>query len=286
MTSIRLLVQALLAGAAMAAGAEAPVCLWSQEPRQPSTPTTAAQNDCGSTHVGGNASPLFPLLQEAKQMIADMEKNVRDYSAVLVKRERLGDKLSDCQCTFLKIRHKPLSVFLHFLAPENSKGEEAIYVEGQNDNKILGHTTGITGKLVGTLALDPNGMIPMQGQRYPITEIGILNMTRRMAAFAEKNLHSFRGTVQVLRSVKVNDRDCTRIRIVHPVEHPEVRSFLVQVHIDNQLHMPIRYEAYAWLRKPDVEPELVEEYTYLQVKLNSGLTDADFDPRNPNYGFP
>lgn len=286
MTSIRLLVQALLAGAAMTTGLGFLVCLKAQESRQPCTPATVTQKDCASEQVGGDPSLLFPLLQEAKQIIAEMEKNVHDYSAILVKRERLGDKLSDGQCTFLKIRHKPLSVFLHFLAPERIKDEEAIYVEGQNDNKILGHTTGITGRLVGTLALDPNGLIPMQGQRYPITEIGILNMTRRMAAFAEKNLHSFRGTVQVLRGVKVNDRDCTRIRIVHPVEHPEVRSFLVQIHIDNQLHVPIRYEAYAWFRKPDVEPELLEEYTYLQVKVNNGFTDVDFDPKNPNYGFP
>jgi hypothetical protein len=29
----------------------------------------------------------------------------------------------------------------------------------------------------------------------------------------------------------------------------------------------------------------MEEYTYMDIKLNNGFTDADFDDNNPNYGF-
>ncbi|MFM7739362.1 MAG: DUF1571 domain-containing protein, partial [Planctomycetota bacterium] len=29
-----------------------------------------------------------------------------------------------------------------------------------------------------------------------------------------------------------------------------------------------------------------EEYTYIEVKLNVGLTDKDFDPANEEYEFP
>ena len=286
MIRIRLFVLVLFASVITAAGLGRAVCLWGQESPQPGKPAAAAPKAAEDAHPKANPSPMLPLLQDAKQMIANMEKSVHDYSAVLVKRERIGNTLGDFQFTFLKIRHKPFSVFLHFVEPEKVKGEEAIYVEGQNDNKLLGHATGFTGKLLGTLALDPNGFIAMQGQRYPITEIGILNMTRRMAAFAERNLNDYAGTVQVQRGVKINDRDCSRIRIVHPVQVADVRSYLVQIHVDIQLHMPIRYELFAWPRKPDAEPELLEEYTYLQVKLNNGFTDADFDPRNPNYGYP
>ena len=31
---------------------------------------------------------------------------------------------------------------------------------------------------------------------------------------------------------------------------------------------------------------LLEEYTYVDVQLNVGLIDADFDPDNPRYDFP
>ncbi len=119
------------------------------------------------------ASRLLPVLRWTRQEIASIEKDVADYSATLVARERIGGKLGDYERTLLKVRHRPLSIYACVLAPEEHKGDEAIYVEGRNDGKLLGHTTGITGRLVGTVALDPGGSTAMEGQRHPITELGI-----------------------------------------------------------------------------------------------------------------
>ncbi|MCP3695353.1 MAG: DUF1571 domain-containing protein, partial [Planctomycetaceae bacterium] len=33
------------------------------------------------------------------------------------------------------------------------------------------------------------------------------------------------------------------------------------------------------------KPEVVEEYTYLNLKINVGLTEEDFDTKNPKYNF-
>lgn len=49
--------------------------------------------------------------------------------------------------------------------------------------------------------------------------------------------------------------------------------------------MPVRYAAYSWPSRPGGGPELIEEYTYLNLKLNPGLTDQDFDYHNPEYNF-
>ena len=40
-----------------------------------------------------------------------------------------------------------------------------------------------------------------------------------------------------------------------------------------------------FLTHTDNTPRLLEEYTYRQLKLNVGLTDADFQRWNPAYGF-
>ncbi|MGN6136394.1 MAG: DUF1571 domain-containing protein, partial [Aureliella sp.] len=37
--------------------------------------------------------------------------------------------------------------------------------------------------------------------------------------------------------------------------------------------------------EPGDPPPLEEEYTYLDVQLNVGLKDIDFDPENPAYNF-
>ena len=52
--------------------------------------------------------------------------------------------------------------------------------------------------------------------------------------------------------------------------------------------MPLRNDAYTWPPQPGAKPgldELIEEYTYLKLELNVGLTDTDFDPANPEYKF-
>jgi hypothetical protein len=50
--------------------------------------------------------------------------------------------------------------------------------------------------------------------------------------------------------------------------------------------VPIRYAAWTWPEKAGEEPPLLEEYTYVDMKLNVGLTDKDFDPDNSAYNFP
>jgi hypothetical protein len=57
------------------------------------------------------------------------------------------------------------------------------------------------------------------------------------------------------------------------------------VFIDDELQVPIRYAAYGWPETEGGKPTLEEEYTYLDVALNVGLTSADFDPSNPAYDF-
>ena len=49
--------------------------------------------------------------------------------------------------------------------------------------------------------------------------------------------------------------------------------------------MPVRYAAYTWPETPSEKPLLLEEYTYVNMKINVGLTDKDFDDHNESYGF-
>ena len=65
------------------------------------------------------------------------------------------------------------------------------------------------------------------------------------------------------------------------VSGPRVRVF-----VDAELHIPIRYEAHDWPATAGGEMVLLEEYTYLDVKINRGFTDIDFDMSNPAYSFP
>jgi len=43
--------------------------------------------------------------------------------------------------------------------------------------------------------------------------------------------------------------------------------------------LPVRVNIYDW------DDTLLESYGYETVKLNAGLTEADFDPNNSEYRF-
>lgn len=248
-------------------------------------PTTAPAKPQSLLTPNPNEHPLMPALRWAYQGLPEIEK-IKDYSATLVKRERVGGKLGEYEHIFLKIRHQPFSVYMYFLGPEERRGQEVIYVHNRNDNMIIAHGTGVQRTMFGTVSLKPTGPVAMKGQRYPITEIGILNMVRRLIEVGEKDLQYGECEVKFFEGAKINDRSCTCIQVVHPVPRRNFLFHVARIFVDDELNLPIRYESYDWPKQPGGEPELIEEYTYLNLKLNNGFTDLDFDPKNPNYNFP
>lgn len=228
--------------------------------------------------------PLMPALRWAKNGLKYLEA-IDGYTATMAKRERINGALGDYQYMEIKVRHRPFSVYVKLLGPDEVKGREAIYIEGQNNGNLVAHPTGVQKRLVGTISLKPTGMLAMQGNRYPITEIGVLNLTRRLIEVGEQDMQYGECEVKYFRGAKVNDRTCTCMQFIHPVPRREFRYHLARIYIDEELNLPIRYEAYNWPSTPEGEPTLTEEYTYLNLRLNPGLTDRDFDTKNPDYDY-
>ncbi len=236
--------------------------------------------------------PLEPALQMARQSLQHIQENVRDYSALFVKRCRVDGELPPLQYANVKIRnHKtqdgkvvtPMGVYLDFLKPSSVKGREVIWVEGQNDGNLIAHDTGIKGMI--NVYLDPSGYLAMRGQRHPITEIGIENLVAKLIETGERDLQHGECEVQFFKNAKIGDTACTMLQVIHPVRRPFFDFYCARVYFAESLEMPIRYESWSWPLEPGGKPVLEEEYTYLNVKVNIGLTDQDFDISNPNYRF-
>lgn len=245
----------------------------------------AANNTPAQTPIPNpNEHPLEPALRMAHAAIKNIQTNIQDYSAVMVKRERVNGKLTEQAFMYIKIRHKPFSVYIYFLGPRRLRGQEVIYVEGKNNGNLLGHGVGIR-KIAGTVPLKPTGALAMVGQRYPITEIGILNLTQRLIEVANNDKNFGECEVKFYRDAKINDRLVTCIQVLHPVKRANFRFHKALVYVDDELNVPVRYEAYEWPKVPGGPPPLIEEYTYTDIKINNGFTDEDFDEYNPQYHF-
>jgi hypothetical protein len=229
--------------------------------------------------------PLDPAIEMAKKGLAEFGKRVQDYSCTIVKRERIDGTLGEHEYMFAKIRQHPFSVYLSFLGPDSVKGQEVLWVDGQNDGNMFAHAGSGVRAMVGTVSLKPSSMLAMAGQRYPITEIGVENLARRLLEVAQHDRQFGECEVNFFPNAKVNGRVCTCLQVVHPVPRRNFRFHLARVFIDDEMQIPIRYESYDWPQQPGGQPLLMEEYTYMNVKLNNGFTDADFDPRNASYNF-
>jgi hypothetical protein len=246
---------------------------------------SATAANAGVAQAATGVHPLVPALELAQKGLGNMVTNIQDYSCTVVKRERVDNVLREHEYMFAKVRQRPFSVYLYFLGPDSVKGQEVIYVTGANDGNMLAHAGSGVRAMVGTVSLKPQSMLAMQGNRYPVTEIGMENLARRLVEVAEHDKQFGECEVNFYPNAKVNGRVCTCVQVVHPVPRRNFRFHLARVFIDDELTLPIRYEAYDWPQEPGGPPVLMEEYTYMNVKINQGFTDADFDPKNSAYKF-
>ncbi len=249
---------------------------------------TSATGEASKGAAEGGAKQAHPLdaaLELAAKVQRNIDENVRDYTATVIKQERSGSDLTPEEIFYVKMRNKPFSVYMKFLSPENLKGQEVIYVEGANDGKLIGHAGSGVAALLGAKWLNPLGPIAMFGQRYPITELGIANLVRRLIQVGEHDRQYGECYVWQNDGAKVGDRPCISITVMHPERRSAFIFHIARIFIDKELMVPLHYEAYDWPQEPGGPPVLLERYTYTDLKLNPGLTDADFDPKNPEYNF-
>jgi hypothetical protein len=230
--------------------------------------------------------PLDPAIEIAKEGLVHIRDNIRDYSCTMVKQERINGVVGEAEYIYAEIRNRkvvngriavPFSVYMRFVAPESVKGREVIYVEGRNNNKLVAHEGSGFKAAFGAVWLPPDGVLAMQGQLYPITEAGIENLVVKLIERAERDRQMGHVDVQFLRNAKINGRPCTVLQVMHPERRPEHDFYTARIFIDDELNVPIRYAAYDWPRAQGGRPEIIECYTYLNMKLNVGLTDDDFD---------
>lgn len=240
--------------------------------------------------------PLDPALDMARDGVKTIRASIADYTCTLVKREQIDGQLLDYEYMFVKIRNRkivdnqvvvPFSVYMYFLKPADMKGRECIYIEGRNEDKLVAHEGGTKGKFLPTVWLQPTGMLAMRNQRYPITDLGLENLVLKLIERGELDKAAGRRDCEVTfhENAKINGRTCTLLQVKNAVATENLDFHMAQIFIDNELNVPVRYVAYDFPPKEGEPLPVIEEYTYLNLKVNVGLTDKDFDHTNEEYNF-
>ena len=224
--------------------------------------------------------PLIPAIRYAKTCLEKVEA-LPGYEATFLKREVVG-KSTVSHKMRMKVRHKPFSVYLYFENPH--EGREVIYVEGQNNGKLIAHEAGLL-SLAGSMELLPTEPMAMNENRYPITSAGIANALRIIIAEWEKETKYGETEVKYFKDARLDTMTCRVIESSHPQPRRQFNSHKTRLWIDTETQLPVRLQKFGFPKRPKDKPPLVEDYSYLNIRTNVRLTDADFDRNNRKYAF-
>ena len=228
------------------------------------------------------AKMLAPALEAARSSRETLRK-LPGYTCTFIKQEQLKKNSLTTQSMTLKFRREPFSVYLKFVDP--NPGRQVLFVEGTNEGKFYFREASGLVSYLGTVSLLPTSSDAMKENSYPITMIGMENMLNKYIRDWEESLKHPDTQVQIYPQAKLGEVDCQMFEVVHPQQREPFKFYKGRVYFDKKTNFPIRAEQYAYPVKAGKEPQLVEQYNYIDVKPLDAPFEKEFDVKNEKYGF-
>ena len=253
----------------------------------------------------------------------EASRSLKDYTAVLVKQERFGKKLAPEEEILFKFA-KPFRVYMRWVG-KVSRGQEALYVQGENKNRLKAHKGGFLGMV--SVNVDPMGSMAMDGQHHPVLHAGIEATTvlvlrdlkrgveRKEVRVMDRGVMTLDGRTVVkveaffpetlageTHDAKENDtlwdvaerydQDMYVILSVNkgvdgPTDIRSGQSLLIPHYYCQRSvsYFDVETNLLVKIENYDWNGDLYESYHYRDLKLNVGLGDGDFDPKSKGYKF-
>jgi outer membrane lipoprotein-sorting protein len=237
------------------------------------------------------ASVVLPLVvalplaasgeQRAAELLLGTEAayaRVTGYTARFAKEERVGGVMRPREEAVLKFQ-RPGRLYLRWTAGP-PRGREILYVPGANGDRLLVHEPGALSRAF-TFLLAPDSPRILEESRHPVTDVGIGKVVGRVVTDVKRGL----GRGELSLTDQGDDHEAgRRVRRIEMTADRQASeryyAHRVIVDIDADLGLPVAVTAF------DVEDRLVGRYEYRDVRLDARLAAMDFDPDNPEYGFP
>ena len=211
-------------------------------------------------------------LRETEEAYAE----ATNYTARFHKQQRVAGTLLHKETILIKFR-RPFSLYMRWIAAPN-EGSELLYVQGWNENLARVHKGGFFRFI--TRNLDPTNPRLMSSNLRPLTDMGIDFFLKTVAVNVRKAVKAGELSVHERGEEPVYGRKTHIFEVVFPKDRTKgYDAYRMIINRDIESKILIRIQLYDWDDHP------FELYGYEDLKLNAGLTDADFDPENPDYHF-
>lgn len=215
-----------------------------------------------------------------KQGVAAMKK-LRDFTAIFHKQEYAKGKMRPKEIASMKFRMKPRSVYMKWIGKEK-KDQEVIWQKGWNDNDLKAHKGSFPDI---TVNLNPKGRLAKADNRHPVTEAGFPHTVQLIASNFNRIRKNMGDGSKIVDLGEQNILGAkARCFESHLPKDKNPKYYMYKSIICSDLKTKLPVKVQIW-DKEDGKVRLVETYVYEKVKINVGLTDADFDPENKEYDF-
>ena len=215
---------------------------------------------------------LSTMLADARTALG----KVRDYTCTFTRQEARNGTLSGEQVAEMKVRSAPAGVYVRFARPDTIAGMEIAHTGARKNQKMRYRPAGIDGAK-GFKTVDLDDAKFLAENRHPVTEWTMAALLDRVSSSVarEKTLNN---PVEVYTSdFQFAGCNVTRYEILTRRPHAFRYAHRVLVYVDKKTKLPLRFEAYDDPKAGAATGDLLEAYSFTDLKFNSGLGENTFD---------
>jgi hypothetical protein len=200
-------------------------------------------------------------------------RDVKGYTLTFQKQERIGGQLQPREVIEVAFRDKPHSVFFNWQEGAR-KAERALYVEGENDGKLLARPNGGVARLVAgdVVKREVNGSEASQSGRYTLDQFGLKKAAKRAldAWKAAKEKGELKVEYLGVKDLKeAGDRPCWVLKRTN--KRPERDGVM-----ENELYI----DTQNWLQigsvLKDDRDRVIGAYYFRDIRLNPEFKEDQF----------
>lgn len=191
-------------------------------------------------------------------------REVKGYSLVMQKQESIDGRLNPREVVEVYFRDQPHSVFMRWIEGARM-AERAVYVEGENDGKMLARPKGILRFAVGkVVSRDPDSVEAKSSGRYSIKEFGLKKA-------AERTLTSWKNAID-RKVLKVEYRGIEKVKETGNRPCYTFHGVFSEPQNEGCIDVVIHYDTETWLQTASVlraaNDRLIGAYYFRDIRLN------------------
>jgi hypothetical protein len=237
------------------------------------------QSGNSNSDSGERSSEVIQKLNEHLQTARMAVEAMPGYSATLEMQEEVDDELRSVDLIKLKTRREPFSVYMRWSDSE----QEALYVHGENDNRIIVKPSKGLAAIRRVWRLQPDGRMAKQTSRYSITDVGIEKLVLRVQEFYREARNWSELAECECSEATLAGRKVTAFEVKFKVKANNPEYSGSKFCFDRESQLLVAVENFGWAGGS--ESRLIEHYIYSEIEVNPQPRDVDFSEVNPAYQF-